>query len=261
MTPAHGSRKVVLLCGPGPSTNIVYHALTREFGEVDTVLEAVPTRWHLLRRRLRKLGVAVVAGQLPFQAALVPLLRRAGARRIQAIKREHSLDDAPISGPVTRVPSVNSDEARAVLQRLDPAVVVVNGTRIIERETLACIPAPFVNMHAGITPIYRGVHGGYWALVEGRHDLVGTTVHLVDEGIDTGGIIAQATFTVTPEDSFATYPYLHLTAGLPILMRSVRGLLDGTLQRDAPPEGLPSKLRSHPTIWGYVRARLRQGVR
>ncbi|HEY0150769.1 MAG TPA: formyl transferase [Longimicrobium sp.] len=256
------SRRVVLLCGPGPSTNIVYHALAREFGDVTVVMETLPTRSHLLRRRLRKLGIATVAGQLPFQLAVVPLLRRASARRIEAIMREHGLDDSPIPEPVIiRIPSTNSDEAREELRRLDPAVIVVNGTRIISRATLASTAAPFVNMHAGITPAYRGVHGGYWALVEGRPDLAGTTVHFVDEGIDTGGIIAQATFTVTPEDSFATYPHLHLAVGVPILVRSVRGLLEGTLQRDPPREGLESRLRSHPTVWGYAGARFRRGVR
>jgi folate-dependent phosphoribosylglycinamide formyltransferase PurN len=253
-------RRVVLLCGPGPSTHIVHHALTRELGPIDTVMETVPTRWFLLRRRVKKLGLATVAGQLPFQAAVVPLLRRASAGRIEAIKREHGLDDSPIQGPITHVPSVNTDEAREVLRRLDPAVVVVNGTRIIARKTLDCVAAPFVNMHAGITPAYRGVHGGYWALAEGHPELAGTTIHFVDEGIDTGGIIAQGRFSVTPEDSFATYPYLHLAAGVPLLVRTVRGILDGNLQRDPIPEGLASRLRTHPTLWGYAAARLR-GVR
>ncbi len=53
-------------------------------------------------------------------------------------------------------------------------------------------------MHAGITLRYRGVHGGYWALAEQHPEWVGTTVHLVDPGIDTGGILAQSTFERVP---------------------------------------------------------------
>lgn len=261
MTRVDRRSRVVLLCGPGPSTNIVYHALAHEFGEVQTVMETPLSRGFLLRRRVHKLGKATVAGQLLFQVGIFPLLRRLGGHRIEAIKREHGLNDAPIPEPVMRVASVNSDEARAVLRQLDPAVIVVNGTRIIGRETLASTEAPFVNMHAGITPAYRGVHGGYWALAEGRPELAGTTVHFVDEGIDTGGIIAQTGFAVTPDDSFATYPYLHLAAGLPILLRTVRGLLAGSLQRDPPPAGLPSRLRSHPTLWEYLGARIGRGIR
>jgi methionyl-tRNA formyltransferase len=117
-------------------------------------------------------------------------------------------------------------------------------------------------MHAGITPRYRGVHGGYWALVEQHPEWVGTTVHLVDPGIDTGRILAQATFEVTGADSFATYPDLHLVHGLPLLGAQIDGLLAG----DELDEGLTSiapgsGLYYHPTCWGYLWRRWRHGVR
>jgi folate-dependent phosphoribosylglycinamide formyltransferase PurN len=39
------------------------------------------------------------------------------------------------------------------------------------------------------------VHGGYWALAENNPQLVGTTVHFVDTGIDTGEVIEQSFLT------------------------------------------------------------------
>ena len=251
----------MLLGGDGESTRIVYHHLAREFPDVRVVLEAgVPAR-QLLRRRLQKLGAATVAGQLLFMGLVGRRLRRAAAPRVREIVGAHGMDTRPIDAPVTRVPSVNSPEAREALGALAPAVVVVNGTRIIGRKTLQCVDAPFINTHAGITPLYRGVHGGYWALAEGRPELVGTTVHLVDEGIDTGTILEQVTFAVTPADNFATYPYLHTAAGLAPLVRAVRAAMEGTLSPRAENPGLPSRLRSHPTIGEYLSARLRRGVR
>jgi methionyl-tRNA formyltransferase len=126
-------------------------------------------------------------------------------------------------------------------------------------ETLEC---PCINTHAGITPRFRGVHGGYWALAEGHPELVGTTVHLVDRGIDTGGVLARATFAVTPADSIVTYPYLHLAAGLPLLIEQVTSVLDGATPApldDGPGGG--SHLYFHPTIWAYLWRRVRSGVR
>jgi folate-dependent phosphoribosylglycinamide formyltransferase PurN len=191
-----------------------------------------------------------------------PLLRRAARGRIEQILREHGLTDAPLpEDRVTRVASANDDDARDALRRLSPAVVVVNGTRILGRRTLEALSCPIINTHAGITPLYRGVHGAYWALAEGRPELAGTTVHYVDKGIDTGPVIAQATFRVSPRDNLGSYPYLHTAAGAPILVDAVRRALDGTL---APAENLPqlpSVLRYHPTLWGYLYARLRRGVR
>lgn len=252
--------QIVLLAGEDPSSNMVYHALVREFGGVSVILEERGSRQELFRRRVKKLGIATALGQVLFVLLARPALRRSGARRIDAIKQDFGLDDSPIDGSVIRVPSVNSPEARQSLQRLDPRVVVVNGTRIISPETLASTTAPFINMHAGITPLYRGVHGGYWALAEGRPDLAGTTVHLIDRGIDTGAVIAQATFSVIREDSFATYPYLHTAVGVPLLLDAIRQALGGQLAARKNPKKLPSALRTHPTLWGYLLRRITKGV-
>lgn len=253
--------RVVLLASDGPSTRIVYHALHERYPDLVVILEEPVSRARLLQRRLRTLGALATFGQALFVATVAPALRRAGRARIEEIKRLHGLDDAPIERTVRRVPSANSEEARAVLRELAPRVVVVNGTRIIGRDTLGCTPAIFLNTHAGITPLYRGVHGGYWALAEGRAELVGSTVHLVDPGIDTGAIVEQATFQVTERDSFATYPYLHVAAGLAPLQRAVEAALQGGLSPRAEERGLASRLRHHPTLWGYLGRRLLRGVR
>jgi methionyl-tRNA formyltransferase len=46
-------------------------------------------------------------------------------------------------------------------------------------------------VHAGITPRYRGTHGGYWVLLNNDPGHCGVTIHLVDPGIDTGSIVAR----------------------------------------------------------------------
>lgn len=221
------------------------------------------SRWWLVRRRVRKLGLPTVAGQILFSALVVPILARRERARIAAIARESGLDLSPIDRPTLKIPSVNSNEARTLLRRLSPSVVVVSGTRIISRETLACVDATFVNLHTGVAPQYRGVHGGYWALVEGRPELVGTTVHIVDCGIDTGPVLGQPTFRVSSSDCFATYPYLHLAAGLPLLVSSAAEVLAGRELRVVAPLSAvgDSCLRTHPTLWGYLDTRVRRSVR
>lgn len=265
-SPRADPAKVVLLAGPGASTNIIYHALVATFGEVGEVVvvqeDPVP-RSKFLRKRLKRLGYPTVIGQLLFVLGVVPVLTLLGRARVRDISAGAGLDASPIDeGRLVRVASVNTEECQHLLRRLDPTVVVVNGTRIIGQATLDSVPAPFVNMHAGITPRYRGVHGGYWALAEGRPALVGTTVHVVDKGIDTGPVLGQATFKPGPSDSFVTYPYLHLAAGLPLLLAAVTDVLEDRalcgVESIAAAEG--SRLYSHPTLWGYLCARLRKSV-
>lgn len=214
-----------------------------------------------MRRRLRRLGLATVAGQLAFLGLAVPTLRWSARGRIREIYRQHGLQNSPPGAVAARVSSVNSAEARTLIQQYQPNVVVVNGTRVISHATLAAITCPIINMHSGITPLYRGVHGGYWALAERRPELAGTTVHLVDRGIDTGTILGQARLQITRRDSFVTYPHLHTAAGLPVLLNAVQRALEGCLSPSAGIPELESRLRYHPTLWGYLYRRLRYGVR
>lgn len=251
---------IVLLAGPGDSTRIVYHALRRAFGEVLLIQEERVSRWRMVRRRIEKLGLLPVIGQLAFLLLLEPLLRMLSRQRCRAILRDNGLDDSPVDSEAIRVTSANSPEGHAALKAAKPDVVVVNGTRILSKQTLGCVASPFVNMHAGITPAFRGVHGGYWALALGRSDLAGTTVHFVDAGIDTGNVIRQAIFHVSGEDSYATYPYLHLAAGIPILIEAVRDVMAGQVQPQRIETHMPSRLFHHPTIGQYVYHRLVCGV-
>ena len=252
---------VVLLCTDCDASRIVYHHLRRELHEVAVVVEDPVPRTQILRRRVRRLGARRVIGQTLFLTLVVPVLQRLGRRRIEEVKRTFGLVDTPFES-AHRVRSVNDPDARTTVEKLRPAVILVCGTRILSADTLRSFTAPVVNYHAGITPMYRGVHGGYWALTDGRPELAGSTVHLVDEGIDTGAILEQRTFDVTRRDSFVTYPYLHVAAALPALSSVVQRALSGERLVGRPPQpDLPSTLRSHPTIWFWARHAILDGVR
>jgi methionyl-tRNA formyltransferase len=199
-------------------------------------------------------------GHVLFLTLAIPILRLKGRSRIRAIKELYGLDDSGIPEPVRRVASGNSSEVVERLREISPAVVVVNGTRILSRSILGATDAPFINMHAGVTPAYRGVHGGYWALAEGRRDLVGTTIHFVDEGIDTGDIVQQVFFAPTEADNFVTYPYLHIAMGLPALLDTVQQILSNQRPSRCIPRSRDSRLRHHPTLWTYLKVGCRHNV-
>ncbi len=106
---------------------------------------------------------------------------------------------------VVEVPSANSPEFLAAIERLKPAVILLAGCRLLSRQTLAALSCPVLNYHAGITPKYRGMNGGYWALATGDAENFGATVHLVDAGVDTGGVLHQARGKPGRGDNIALY--------------------------------------------------------
>jgi hypothetical protein len=252
--------RVVLLAAAGTSTDIVFNALEGRHELAGVIIEDRVPRWRYLWRRARRLGAAEAVGQVLFQTLVPPLLRTLSRRRIEEIISAEGLDTRPIpEAAITRVESANSAESRALLQRLDPDVVVINGTRILDVTTLSAVPVPFVNIHTGITPAYRGVHGAYWALATGDPANCGVTVHEVDRGLDTGRILQQARVAVTSRDNFVTYPLLQMGAGVPLLLRYLEApeASAGPVARDAE----ESRAWSHPTLWGYLRTLARTGTR
>jgi phosphoribosylglycinamide formyltransferase-1 len=60
-----------------------------------------------------------------------------------------------------------------------------------------------VNVHPALLPAFPGLHAPRQALAYGV-TVSGCTVHFVDEGTDTGPIIAQAAVPVEPDDDEAS---------------------------------------------------------
>lgn len=130
-------------------------------------------------------------------------LRRHGlpatASRLVALLVDHALTRTPrqipppaLDVPTAEVTDVNAGAVRDLVTDLQPSLVLVAGTGLLDAATLmACGDANVINIHVGLTPLYRGSHGGAWAVIEGRPELVGTTIHRIDAGIDTGQPIAH----------------------------------------------------------------------
>lgn len=253
-------KRIVLLACPGDSTHIVFHLLQKEFGQVTVIMEERESLRIYLKRRIKRLGIFKVFSQLLFQFLIAKPLSLISGKRIREIIRSAQMDTAEIPEHlVTRVSSVNTDEAIAALQQSRPDLIVVNGTRIIARRVLDAVNCRFINMHAGITPKYRGVHGAYWAMVNRDPEHCGVTIHFVDKGIDTGNIILQEKVIITRRDNFVTYPYLQLATGLGLMKQAVDRFFSGTIQ--VQPGTRESFLWYHPGFGQYLYNRIFKGVR
>lgn len=222
--------RIVVLARDSAHTRALIGALAREFSIAAIVLEQGnrAQRRATLRFRLRRLGVRIVLGQL----ALVLLdrlwLRRVSRHRIDAILGQ--AQSFPADVPVTTVASVNDKECMDILESMRPDVCVVSGTAIIRGQVLKLAPV-FLNIHCGITPAYRGVHGAFWAVCNRDFDNAGVTIHKIDPGVDTGEIVAQTTIALDPHsDTMRTLVSKQYAAGIPLMVKAVRDALGGNLK-------------------------------
>jgi phosphoribosylglycinamide formyltransferase-1 len=60
-----------------------------------------------------------------------------------------------------------------------------------------------INSHPALLPLFPGAHAVRDALAAGASE-TGTTIHWVDEGVDTGEIIAQELIEILPTDTEET---------------------------------------------------------
>jgi folate-dependent phosphoribosylglycinamide formyltransferase PurN len=249
--------RIVLFGRDDETTRMVCHALAERVVVQAVVLEEkIPARV-VFRRRMKRLGFVAACGQALFVIVLAPLIRLFSKSRMHEICATEGLSDAPLSGThMVRVASINDKRVREYVNEQKPDAVVVNGTRLLSSKLLQSIDVPVINIHLGWNPAYRGGNGGYWALANGDPEHCGVTVHLIDEGVDTGGVLKRAKITPTSKDTFATYPLLQLSAGLQALGEVLE---DGTLAT-IDTMGEPSAMWYHPTAWGYLWRRITKGV-
>ncbi len=227
---------------------IVVNGLARLFGPITVIQEQPETKLEIIRRRVRLLGWLRAIGQVAFGLFERIFLR--DSSRLAVISAKYGLGPAPNANlTVHQVPSVNSPECHRLLAELQPPVVGVYGTRILKRATLKSVPAPFINYHAGINPKYRGQHPGYWALASDDAENAGVTIHVVDEGVDTGGVLYQARVHFECEDTIATYQHVQAAFAIPLFARALEDAVAGRLNpKDV---DLPSQQFFPPTLWTY----------
>ncbi|MSP63583.1 MAG: phosphoribosylglycinamide formyltransferase [Myxococcales bacterium] len=121
----------------------------------------------------------------------VRALERARDAGVEALEIDHR---AFASRPAFDAALQDALRARAV-----DLVVLAGFMRLLTGDFLAAFPGRVINIHPSLLPAFPGLHAPRQALDYGAR-IAGCTVHFVDEGTDTGAIIAQASVEVRDDD-------------------------------------------------------------
>ena len=250
-------QSILILAQKSASTNILISHCIKRYPVVGVIFEEPPNFWAFLRRRISKLGLIKVAGQLMFLLTVPLFLKLISKKRIEVIYKQYGFSHEKTFGfSSKKVSTINSMAAIAYIKELNPDLIVLSGTRILSAEVLRTYDGKILNIHAGITPFYRGVHGAYWALANFDKENCGVTVHLVDAGIDTGGILKQARIVHLPHDNYVTYPLLQLALGLRLLDE----VISENSYKSEEPKGR-GRLWYHPTLYQYLLNRIKYSIK
>lgn len=111
--------------------------------------------------------------------------------------------------------------------RVDVCAVVAYGA-LLPPGVLAAGGAGFVNLHFSVLPAWRGAAPVAHTLLAGE-DHTGVTCFLIDEGMDTGPVLATERTAVGDTETAGELTARLAELGAPLLVRAVRGLVDGSL--------------------------------
>ena len=123
------------------------------------------------------------------ERSLLPLLN--SSLHTSIIQRAESLHI-----PVWEVARLGDPATLAVLRNCQPDFICVACFSLYIPKSILDLPlSGCLNVHPSLLPVNRGPEPLFWTFREGKHR-TGVTVHMMDEGMDTGNIVAQVIIDV-----------------------------------------------------------------
>jgi len=94
---------------------------------------------------------------------------------------------------------INSKHAISTMDRWSPDIAILCGTNYVRSRVLLAAGRAF-NIHGGCLPEYKGNHGVFFALAQGRYDLIGASIHEVSAQLDGGALVEVVRPPMYPGD-------------------------------------------------------------
>ena len=132
--------------------------------------------------------------------------------------------------PIFQPRTLRTPEALEHLAAWRPDVIVVAAFgQILRAPVLKLPPYGCLNVHASLLPRYRGAAPIPAAILDGE-PTTGVTIMRLDEGLDTGPILAQARVPIRADDTTGSLTARLADLGARLLLETLPGWLDGTVR-------------------------------
>ena len=132
--------------------------------------------------------------------------------------------------PLFQPTNLRHPEVAARLADWRPDLIVVAAFGQILRTPVLVLPAHgCLNVHASLLPRYRGAAPIPAAILAGE-SVTGVTVMIMDEGMDTGPVLAQAECLIAADDTTASLTARLAEIGAQLLLETLAGWLAGEIQ-------------------------------
>lgn len=131
--------------------------------------------------------------------------------------------------PRLDVENINSENVFDFTTELKPDLVVVSGTRMIKKKLLSIKPTiGILNLHTGLSPYIKGAPNcTNWCIATGQYHMIGNTVMWIDEGIDSGNLMATEFTVFNGDESLAELHIKVMEHAHDLYIRSIESIRAG----------------------------------
>ncbi len=131
--------------------------------------------------------------------------------------------------PVYQPDRVRNEDFLDIFREISPdMVILVAFGQILPEEIIKFPRLGCLNVHPSLLPKYRGAAPINWAIINGDRE-TGVTIMNMDEGVDSGDILLQEKMNIGADETFDDLHEKLSTMGSELLIRAVKGVLDGTI--------------------------------
>jgi methionyl-tRNA formyltransferase len=131
--------------------------------------------------------------------------------------------------PVLQPAIIRTEEFLNGLLSYQPDLIVATAYgKILPPSLLELAPMGSINVHGSLLPLHRGAAPIQWSVIKGDKE-VGVTIIRMDEGMDTGDILLQASIPAAADETSSTLFDKLAQLGSETLLKAIKGLKNGTI--------------------------------
>ena len=151
----------------------------------------------------------LIAATLDANCEIVGVLRKDTVRHSPLIKKLKDIFNPSVEYsyiksynlPEIEAKGINTESFRKKLLKLNPDIILVGSWgEKFEKATYSIPKIATINAHPSLLPKYRGPNPYFW-VIKNQEQVSGVTFHLIDDGYDSGAILAQEEIKIFPSDT------------------------------------------------------------
>ena len=121
--------------------------------------------------------------------------------------------------------TLNNIETQKILEDFSPDYIFTFGCGLLKDNIIKTASKCTINIHTGLTQYHRGVEGPLFAIYEEDASIIGSTIHQVTTGIDSGQVVAQEKTKLRLDDDLELLFYRTCKCGIDLLQKYIINII------------------------------------